>query len=228
MSDTLLGKQNQFVTDYLNQCRIIDAPIPGIGNKLKARLRSAGIHTAADVTYYKVTSIGVGQSKIHSLAKWRNSLITHAKTKRNMPTSLSRSEIDGIKRKYEAQKRQFENQKNDIQQRLAAEETAILDLYATKRRPLDDEQFTAQNISDQESSSIRNRYAQECASISEWLTQLATESQQIDDDISKLQKQIFDCNWRIAKIRHDIAPYKELTFRNYIYLLLFGHNSKLD
>jgi hypothetical protein len=230
VSNTLQRKQDQFITDYLRQCRISDASISGIGDKLKVRLRAAGIHTAADITYYKVTSIeGIGQNKGRALANWRDSLTAHAQTKMRMPTSLSQSEINSIKQKYDVQKRQLENQRNDIQRRFTSEESAIRGQYAIKRKPLDAEQFTARNTSDQELQSIRNKYAQEYASISQRLAQLATEaqaeSQKIDEDISKLQKQIFGCNWRIAKIRLDITPYKNLTFRHYIRFVLLGHRT---
>ncbi len=228
ISDTLQVKQNQFLTAYLSRRRIIDASIPGIGYKLKVRLQAAGIHTAADITYYKVTSVeGIGQNKGSALVSWRDSLTAHAKMQ--MPTSLSQSEIDSIKQKYEIRKRQFENQRDDLQRRLASRQGEIKDRYAIKRKSLEAKQVTAKNMSDQELQSIRNKYAQEYASISQRLAQLATEaqteSQKIDEEISKLRKQIFDCHWRIAKMRRDIKPYKNLTFRHYILFVLLGHHT---
>jgi hypothetical protein len=228
ISDTLQIKQLQFLTAYLSRRRIIDTSIPGIGYQLKAHLRAAGIHTAADITYYKVTSVeGIGQNKGSALVSWRDSLTAHAKMQ--MPTSLSQSEIDSIKQKYEIRKRRFEKQRDALQRRLASRQSGIGYRYAIKRESLDAEQVTAQNMSDQELQSIRNKYAQKYASISQRLAQLATEaqteSQKIDEEISKLRKQIFDCHWRVAKIRHDIKLYKNLTFRHYIRFVLLGHRT---
>jgi len=228
ISNILQVRQDQFVTGYLSRRQIIDASIPGIGYKLKMRLQAAGIHTAADITHYNVTSVeGIGRNKGSAVVSWRDSLTTQAKML--MPTSLSPSEIGGIKQKYEIRKRQLENQRDDVQRRLASREREIRHQYAVKRKPLDAEQVTAQNTSDQESQSIRNKYAQEYASISQRLAQLATEaqteSQKIDEEISKLRKQIFDCHWQTAKIRRDIKPYKNLTFRHYIRFVLLGHRT---
>jgi Protein kinase domain len=225
ISSILEAKQNQFVRDYLSRRRIIDASISGIGDKLKIRLRAAGIHTAADITHRKVTSVeGIGLHKGNALVRWRDSLAAQAKM--HMPTSLSQLEVNSIKQKYEPQKRQVESQRDDTQRSLVSQESAIRNQYAIKGKALENEQVTVQYIWDRELQSIRGRYAQEYALISQRLAQLATEvqtkSRKIDEDISNLQKQIFNSHWQIAKSRRDIKSYKNVSFRHYIRFVFLG------
>src|SRR5262249_9127308 len=109
---TLQAKQKQFLADYLSKYRIIDADISGVGDKLKSRLRASAIFTAADIEYWRVTSVeGIGSNKGNALVRWRDSLVARARGQ--MSTSLTQSEVNTIKKRYELQKHQLENQRDE-------------------------------------------------------------------------------------------------------------------
>ena len=59
----------------LNQHRILDAEIPGIGPARVAALQSFGIETVADVTEADVLTVpGFGQVRTRSLVDWRRAI----------------------------------------------------------------------------------------------------------------------------------------------------------
>jgi hypothetical protein len=226
----LQAKQNQFLKDYLSRYRIIDASISGVGDKLKARLRKSSIITASDIEYWRVTSVeGIGSNKGRALVHWRDSLIARARAQ--MPSSLSQSEIASIKQKYSSQKLQSETQRDDTQRRLAAQENTIRDQYTPKRKTLDTEQLAAQSKLAQTLQAITSRYTQEYTSLSQELAQLSAElkneSQSIDEDVSRLQKQMFDCHWQLAKTRRELRAFENVSFRHYLCLVLLGRYAGL-
>jgi len=229
MSKALQTIQNQFLKNHLSRYSITYASISGIGEKLKERLLSSGVHTAYEAEWWRVIQVeGIGHNKANAIDRWRESILINARTK--MPTSLSQSDVNGIKQKYESQKLQLENQRDDIKQRLAAQERTIREQYVTKRKALNIEQLAAQTNSTQGLRSITNKYVQEYASISQKLVQLATEvkteSQKIAEDTSKLQKQMFDCHWQLAKTRRELKAFENVSFRTYLRFVLLGRHAR--
>jgi len=228
---TLQAKQKQFLADYLSKYRIIDADISGVGDKLKSRLRASAIFTAADIEYWRVTSVeGIGSNKGNALVRWRDSLVSRARGQ--MSTSLTQSEVNTIKKRYELQKHQLENQRDEMQRRLTGQEGAIRDQYVPKGKALDAEQLDTQTKAAQELQLITNKYDREHTSLSEKASQLDTEikieTQRIDEDMGKLQKQMFDCHWQLAKSRREIKAFENLSFRNYIWFVLSGRKAGLN
>ena len=226
VSNALQTVQSEFVRDYLQRYRIADASISGIGSGFKSRLRSYGFVTAADVKYGNVQRVqGIGPSRASAIHAWQRSLEGAAKSK--MPRFLSPSEKDKIKSKYETQKRQLESRRDDEQRRLSAEESALRDRYRTARRPLGVEESTAQARATRELQEIANRYAQEYTSISQALEQLAAEllekSRKIDESTEQIRKQLFDCNWQLAKTRRELVAFKNISFGKYMRSAFFRH-----
>lgn len=228
VSQTLQVVQSEFIKDYLQRYRIVDASIPGIGPEFKRRLRSYGFVTAADVKYGNVQRVqGIGPSRASAIHAWQRSLEGAAKSQ--MPKSLSPAERGRIKSKYEAQKRQLESRRDDEQRCLSAEESALRDRYRTARRPLDVEESTAQARANRELQGIANRYAQEYASISQDLAKLAADllekSRTIDESSEQIRKQLFDCNWQLAKTRRELTAFKNISFGQYVRSGFFGHRA---
>jgi hypothetical protein len=225
ITQVLVLKQKQFLKDYLGQYRIQDASISGIGEKLKARLVAAGIHTAADITHNRITSVeGIGTNKGSALISWRASIEQKGSTR--IPNSLTPTELNSIKQKYEHKRNTIESQINKNKQALNAQESAIRDEYAKKKKYLDSEQLTTQNKLTQELLIITNKYSQDYADISQKLSQLDIDMQaQIrkhDDVISNLHKRVFDCHWQLGKIRHELRTYGNISFGKYIRFVCVG------
>ena len=225
ISQLLEFKQKQYLKDYLSQYRIRDASISGIGDKLKARLETAGICTATDITRNRVTSVeGIGLNKSGALISWRDSLEKQARTK--MPTSLTPIELKNITQKYESQRLSIESQRNNNQQMFSMQEATIRDEYSKKKQALGAEQTATQNKLNQELLVITNKYSQEYADVSQKLSQLElelqTEIRKQDEVISDLQKRVFACHWKLGKIRHELRAYGIISFGKYIRFVCFG------
>lgn len=229
VSRTLKVKQAKFLSDYLSKYLIQNASISGVGSKLKARLRASAIYTAADVQYWKVTSVdGIGSSKGVALVAWRDSLIAPVRTQ--IPTALNQSEINSVGLKYANQRHELEKQRDDVQRRQRSEEKRIRDQYKIKGGALDAEQSAAQNKAAKELQLVASLYSQESAAVSHQLAQLAGEvqrgSQRIDDEVAALQKQMFDCHWQLAKTRRELKKFENARFRNYVRFVLLGRHAR--
>lgn len=226
ITQVLVLKQKQFLNDYLGQYSILDASISGIGEKLKARLVASGIYTAADITQNRVTSVeGIGTNKGSALISWRASIEQKGSTR--IPTSLTPTEINSIKQKYEYMRNTIESHiLNKNKQALNAQESAISDEYTKKKKYLDSEQLTTQNKLTQELLIITNKYSQDYADVSQKLSHLDIDMQaQIrkhDDVISNLHKRVFDCHWQLGKIRHELRTYGNISFGKYIRFVCVG------
>ena len=128
----------------------MNQPIPGIGNELTQRLSASGIKTAADISGIKISQQGYGyrvrdvayievpgRGKVHvegigpvkakSLLVWRQQL--EGAFTNSLPRSLPESEINAIKAKYLAQRRSFDAQTANEQQRAVQTTNSMKNKY---------------------------------------------------------------------------------------------------
>ena len=98
--------QKEHINNGLANTRIDISNIPSIGPKLKERLASYGIVTAANINQNIRSIEGFGEAKTQTLLSWRNSIYENlVKTK---PMNLPFETIDSIKEKYSILKNENE------------------------------------------------------------------------------------------------------------------------
>ncbi len=224
LSSALAAKQNYILRDFLGGYLIDNADISGVGEKLKARLRYAGIRTARDIEYWSVRQVeGIGDAKASSLEAWRRRIASRAQ----LPNSLTTQETANIKAKYGSQRHELERQRRISQQRLADEVNSLKTRYTNDRKPLEVEQVTAQKKANEILQEITNRYANQCKTLSDQQARLTLESNEqcrkMDDDIRKVRKQMSEHQWQLAKTQRDLATFKNVSFKTYFQTLVGLH-----
>jgi len=221
LSSTLSTLRKQAITSYLLCQPIEQATIKGIGDKLKARLRVAGIRTAADVEYARVTRVeGIGESKARSLLAWRDHLASFAK----VPSALSPGEINAIKAKYNLQKRQLESQRDASWQRLNAEVQTIKTRFANEIKVINDGQNIFQNKANQEIQSISAQYALSYATLSQTQSIVSSgaseQCQALNEEIDQLRRKMGEQHWQLTKTRRDLLAYSNVSFKTYLRMVM--------
>jgi hypothetical protein len=87
--------QRGLETSYLK-----DAAIPGVGPKLKEKLATYGIVSAAQVSNHVSEIPGFGEAKLQALAGWK--ALVNAKLDSSKPTELPSEDSEAIENKYKA------------------------------------------------------------------------------------------------------------------------------
>ncbi|HMG74621.1 MAG TPA: hypothetical protein VK582_14060 [Pyrinomonadaceae bacterium] len=214
-------RQNSVLWDYLSRYTIDAAHIPGVGEKLKMRLRHAGIRTATDVEYWTVRRVdGIGDAKAISLLGWRQLLASRAP----IPKSLSLQEVGNIQAKYVKTKRELENQRTEWQTRLDAEISAVRSEHEKRRDSLNGQQASAQERSNQWLNEITSRYGAKHQSLAEKHGRGTLESNEqcraLDDESVNLRKDVGEHQWQLAKAQRDLISYKDVSFEGYFRRLI--------
>ncbi|HWO88314.1 MAG TPA: hypothetical protein VNL98_04100 [Gemmatimonadales bacterium] len=218
ISNSIRAAQQQFVADYLRSCRISGNNIPGIGPTLVARLASWGYATAADINWGVTNVPGIGASKAASLMRWRQDVERRAIGA--MPQSLTPAQMNTIQAKYSTKRMQLQQSITSIIQTAQQQEQALRTQHAFRRQQLEEARCNAQTRAQQRSQAIAGRYQQASAALTEReaqaSAQLAGELKKIEADAARARRRTFEANWRIAKVRRSLEPYRRISFLGYI------------
>jgi len=126
---SLINLQRDYIKQGLSSSQIKDAVIAGVGPKLKERLVTYRIFTAADISN-KITDIpGFGEAKRLALLGWQAAI--YAQLDRTKPAKLPNEQLENIQRKYQSLQEQ-----NDSNEKKAEEKHQKLenDLDSLKPR----------------------------------------------------------------------------------------------
>jgi hypothetical protein len=217
LSNTLRRLQEQAMAAHLMSRSIDRATIPGVGEKLKARLWAVGIRTAADVEYWRATRAeGIGHTKARALVEWRDRIASFAK----MPTALSQANVTAIKSKYAVQKQQCEAQRDAAQLRLNSEVSAVRAQTASEMKALNDQQAAAQDKLNQELRAIDAQYGHQYAALTQTQANVSSDAekqcQKVDEEIGRLRKKMGEHHWQLTKVRRDLLSYSNVSFKSYL------------
>jgi len=221
IEQTLARKYNSALWDYLSRYRIDTADIPGVGEKLKMRLRYAGIRTANEVEYWRVRQVdGIGDAKARSLWGWRQLLASRAP----IPKSLTSQEIASIQGKYVTAKRDLENQRNDSQKRLDIEVSAVRSDHDKKRESLNEQQALVHAKANEQINEISNRYGVKYQAFAEKRGRDSLESSErcrlLDDERGNLRRTLGEHQWHLAKTQRELISYADVSFKGYVKRLM--------
>jgi hypothetical protein len=217
LANTLQTLQEQAVRAYLINRPIEDGTIYGVGDRLKARLRYAGIRTAADVEYWRVSQVdGIGISKASALIAWRNHLASFAK----VPVALSISQAAVIQAKYTLQKQQLQAQRDFNQQQMDLEVKNVRTQAESEMRAVRDEQFSTQTRADQQLQTISTEYGVQNRSLTQKRSSASAEAKKqcdaVDEEIRQVRKRMGEQHWRLATTHRELISYKNVSFKSYL------------
>ncbi len=126
MSSALQRIQDNHIQEGLNNTRISEASIPGIGPKLKERLAYHGFITAKNVSPSISSVEGFGQAKSQAIIDWRNHVYSHFNSTK--PSSLPSEISERIKQKYMVHHADNDSQERKIQESKKRLEKELEDL----------------------------------------------------------------------------------------------------
>ncbi len=142
LATALQQMQAAYLASGLRNSRLEVATIPGIGPKMKERLRQNGIVAASDISYSRVSQIqGIGEAKAEQLSAWRKNI--EATLNAGKPTRLPERLEDDIQKKYSAQLDAIRAEEQRAKEAANAELTAIEQLASQKQHENDAAQATA-------------------------------------------------------------------------------------
>jgi len=116
--------QERYFSESLRRTLVSEAKIDGVGPKMKQRLVSSGIASAADVGYARVRSVqGFGDAKAGSVANWRVS-VEH-QLRANAPKSLPAAVEEAIRTKHRKTMGLIQEEERKARGELASDLAAI-------------------------------------------------------------------------------------------------------
>jgi hypothetical protein len=120
--------QKDYIENGLAEAALKQAVITGIGSKLKERLASHGIRSAAQVEDKLIELPGFGEGKRQALLNWRNSVLAGLESTK--PAALSPNQLEIIKQNY-----QVLHDKNNAAERKAISSQQILEYELMSLKP---------------------------------------------------------------------------------------------
>jgi hypothetical protein len=218
LSNALRTQQDAFVQGQLQKKWLATSQIPGIGTVYKSRLQAALIFTAADIDYRIHNVKGIGSQRATSLQTWRNVIEADAKSKMQM--TLSWQEESSIKSKYAAQKTTLESQIIHSQQEIRTRETSIRGKYASLKIPCEGVITSEQRQHEAERNRIRSEFKQKRQGIAAWMREVEQNTiravVKLDSNQNEVRKEMFELQWRIAKVERELDRFSRVSFRSYI------------
>jgi hypothetical protein len=225
LNNALRTRQRTYVQERLQEAWLATSQIQGIGAGYKSRLQAAGIYTAADIDFRIHSVKGIGAQRAASLEAWRNTLEADALSK--MPRSLLWQEENTIKSRYANQKTNLELQVNQTQQEINTREGSIRTKYSIQRAP--HEALVAAERQNHTIESVRiaeefkQKHLKLTAKIKEFEDGAVQEVSKLDDKQSEIRREMFELQWRMAKVERELAQFSQITFPHYIRrVLLFS------
>lgn len=240
----LTSIQATFLKEKLGWFLIERASIPGIGPATISTLLASGIKTAADLPdqshqLFRISSIN--RPRRNALVEWKKSIA--AKFQREMPSALLALEESRIKRKYDEMRTKIDERithaKNTANRdenfikghaRVQIQQTErqldqVKSNFQTKRQAIMNRENEVVQRLERDRNSVANRWHTEKKRLegeSQGLERkYAPQRTTTDAEIAKVQQRLTDTQWERRKVDRELKSFQNLTFANYIIVLLF-------
>jgi hypothetical protein len=219
LAKTLAQQQRDFVTTALRSARLETARLKNIGPQTQGYLRSAGVVCAADVTPASISRVPtVGDIRQQALLAWRRQVESDAQ--RQIPTTLPPNFANGIKYKYSAQRVGYTTQRDELQAKMASEQTRIAAVHAAERQALAERELAIRQKAQTDTAAIHARFATDFAAFAEQVLRsqqtLQKDLAAVDASLATLRKSAFEIQWQIGKLERERSAYRNVRFAAYV------------
>lgn len=159
LSKALGAIQSAFIRSGLQNAKINDAKVSGIGPKLKEKLAEYGVRTALDVSASKISAIpGFGQAKVDAITAWQEEVERYLRAK--SPQNLDGGQEHSIRSKYAKLIEDISNEEAAAKGQVARELEAIIDEAGRESRQARETEANAQrelaNLKDRDARLYEN------------------------------------------------------------------------
>jgi hypothetical protein len=210
--------QDQHVQAQLAAHRIGSRKLTGIGDKLISNLNRYGIGTAADFT-------GVSMRQSYSGRYAREVAHINLRSGRAVHVEGIGPEkawvLDRWRRSLESQARASQPTRLST-----AQESAIVQRYASQRQILASQEQTARTEATRRSSEARQRWQTTQAQLLRELQTIRQQAAQsraaLDLQIAEARKEAGAADWRLALARRELDAYARVRYRSYLKRILTG------
>jgi hypothetical protein len=217
--------RQSFISNVLNGTYVDDAHLHGISPKLKGRLRSYGVYSAATVNWSVQSVPGIGSAKAATLMAWRQ--IVEQEAIARAPATLPDSQETMLRTKYANAKRNLEMQ---IQQRQAAAEREK-DSAMTSHLRYEQQLEREEGALHEQFPKLREKALRDLEYERDRLTKaFAAEKTKaeklrkvLDGRAAELNENLFAKRVEIGRIERELTRYRGITFRHFVKrVVLFG------
>ena len=218
LNNALKTQQVSFVQGRLQKAWVATAQIQGIGAAYKSRLQAAGFYTANDIDYRVDRVKGIGIQRAASLRMWRNALEIDAKNR--MPATLTWQEENSIKLRYATQKATLESQIIQTQQELKTREISIRTRYKGLKHPHEVVLLLERQKHESERTRISLEFQQRRHATGAKVREIEEDAVRaivrLDSKQNEIRKEMFNLQWRMAKVEREVARFSRVSFGSYV------------
>jgi hypothetical protein len=219
LAHALRNLQAIHMQTYLQQVSLATAVLPGIGDKMKARLCERGFKTAWDIGPISLLRVpGIGPRRIRALEQWRGSL--EARARATCPSSLDPQYAESIRARRRAERALLEaNRKSELSRMQGATDAITIAFAAKDRELINGEQQARLQVSTQ-LAAIKSKYATPLSSLREGKYQNDDEHveklAQVDKLIAQAHKQLYDLSRQTSAAARETQSFLNITFPAYL------------
>jgi|GEM_PF-602197 len=198
--------------------RLIEgASIPGLGPKLKARLKDGGIVTAFDVDIWRVRNIdGIGGTKGTHLMQWKNSIIQHI----TVPLTLPNDQVQCIRSQFTRHRQELDQQIRAGEEADFSQRKGILDRFVRQRAMTDEEERRAIAPLDTTIREIHLKLQRDRLRIDgeyrKLKTNISPARKEHEQKISELSRRTMQQRFEVCKLEKELERYKGLSPKWYL------------
>ena len=221
----LSALQKAHLHEVLSSARVANSAIPGVGPHLKRELIEFGISSALHVLQNNITVVpGFGSARAKAVVSWAKAVGLKAQPR--MPQALSKSQVQAVRAKYEAQRVALSAELRRLEDQIKATESAVRAKSARLRQDCIDREAAPRQAAAARLRAITEQADKARHLIRRERDQLtATYRSELADLSAKtepLRKQALGLQWEKARAFAPLKAYDALTFERYMRYVLLG------
>jgi hypothetical protein len=219
LSNWLVKMREEHILHYLRNRSIADAELHGVGPWLKSRLHSAGILTAADVSYGNVRGVhGIGHAKASVIVGWAKKMRNQAEA--TAPAKPPAVICQQITVRFQSARHLLEGQIEGLRRRNRANKQCFMDQYGAERRQLRTKRVTIEREHENERRSLNDQYEKEKRHLSDQYKELRkkiTEARKAKERKQHaISQELFKMMVDLSKKEQQMKRYMNLSFMRFV------------
>ncbi len=218
--------RENYVRNVMTNTFVAGADLPGIGAKLKDRLRAAGINSAADVDWRVHGVPGIGAAKAATLQGWRDAVEGQARS--DAPAQLSSADTARLSAKYQADRRAIDQQVSAVADEQVRERQTVSSNYLRYRHQVAQEEDAARRECHKQMSETTIGFQNEKERLAKKFEALKAridiQRRELDARLVELNQSNFRRRIDLNTDQRELERYRGVTFVKYVQRV-FGKRS---